>query len=58
MTLPSVHDEWEDEVDESRLLAQPRCISAAWILAALIVVMAVVGPAAAELIDHALLTVR
>ena len=57
MTRPHAQESWQDDVDLGRIAAQPRCVAAAWMLAALIVVMAVVGPAAAALIEITLATV-
>jgi hypothetical protein len=54
MARPRARDTWRNEVDLDRLSAQPRCIAAAWLLVALILVMAVVEPAAAQLMEIAL----
>jgi len=47
-------DAWQQEIDLDRLSAQPRCVAAAWLLAVLILVMAAIEPAAAQLIEIAL----
>jgi hypothetical protein len=57
MTRPRARDSWQDDVDLDRLAAQPGCVAAAWILVALILVMAVVGPAAAALIERTAATI-
>lgn len=57
MTRPHAQDSWQDDVDLGRLSAQPACVAAAWILIALILVIAVVGPAAAALIERTAATV-
>jgi hypothetical protein len=54
MARPPGQDAWQKDVDLDRLYAQPRCVAAAWLLVVLILVMAVVEPAAAHLIEIAL----
>jgi len=54
MARPAARDVWRNEIDLDRLYAQPRCVAAAWLLAALILVMAAIEPAAAQLIEIAL----
>jgi hypothetical protein len=53
MTRSRARAAWRNEVDLDRLSAEPRCIAAAWCLVALILVTAVVEPAAAQLIGIA-----
>jgi hypothetical protein len=41
----------DDDVDLGRVSARPQCIVAAWILAAIVIALSAVGPAAAALIE-------
>jgi hypothetical protein len=58
MVMSRQHERWRDDVDVARVSAQPRCIAAAWILAAALIVLGAIGPATAALIETAVAALR